>query len=412
MLTGQYEVFNLSPVQPKYNDASEIYLRYSFQYYGCPSILDSIATEVLNDTIIQLSIYHKFSGYLEPCGGDRIFSIGKLPESEYKLLYSVYAYVANPHNSQASDTLTIEIERSLAPDYQHIYEFSPLHEPFEWNKPVKLRYKYAFPNSSCKKDSMRLNIKKPHNSIQVDAFYGIGDATMPCAGYDTLNLGYLAPGDYILDLNLVGNDYGYMDSDTIPFQVSNLPESIFEMRTAKESYDTTETVFLAYQYGFPYHPCARDSVTSTFMNDSTLSIDAYYSLGDTITPCTGYDSVEIGKLAAGNYTLYFNMHSTGQVFDDKDTLRFIVDLGTAVVDNILLQNIKIYPNPVEERLNISGFERIVRFELINISGQRILLKEAKDNPITIYAGTLPKGMYVIKLLLENDVLFVKKIIIQ
>ncbi len=53
-----------------------------------------------------------------------------------------------------------------------------------------------FPTSICTLDSSTIN--NSNFQILVFAYYTIGDATLPCSSIDTLTIGNLSSGDYIL----------------------------------------------------------------------------------------------------------------------------------------------------------------------------------------------------------------------
>ena len=77
------------------------------------------------------------------------------------------------------------------------------------------------------------------------------------------------------------------------------------------------------------------------------------------------------------------------------------------------ENIKIFPNPVSERLNIlsneKSFQKIIIFD---ISGKKVIEKSflTETNQSEISTETLPSGQYFLRL--EGDSRFQKTILFQ
>lgn len=94
---------------------------------------------------------------------------------------------------------------------------------------------------------------------------------------------------------------------------------------------------------------------------------------------------------------------------------FIVDLSDVPETKIANGNLRIYPNPANETLNISGQigteEQKVRIELLNLLGERIMNYEILGGSLnfTMNMYDLPIGMYVVRLQSGTD-LWMKKIV--
>lgn len=73
--------------------------------------------------------------------------------------------------------------------------------------------------------------------------------------------------------------------------------------------------------------------------------------------------------------------------------------------------IKIYPNPVENELTFIGNESFTKVSIINVAGQQVMsVNQISNNTIAI--NSLPKGLYIIKAYTNNGALktssFIKK----
>lgn len=75
------------------------------------------------------------------------------------------------------------------------------------------------------------------------------------------------------------------------------------------------------------------------------------------------------------------------------------------------QNIEIYPNPVDQLLTIKGLSTGWKYELNNISGQRIKEGELSSGEAYISMDKVHPGTYLVKIYLR-DKHFIKKIIVK
>ena len=103
-------------------------------------------------------------------------------------------------------------------------------------------------------------------------------------------------------------------------------------------------------------------------------------------------------------------------WEGPSTSRAIVPKSVLYSDNIekntsarssITQDIAIYPNPAESRVNVISKEIINRIDIVNLQGQRIL--STSNNSIDV--GQLPSGYYFMKIALKEGVVtkkFVKK----
>jgi hypothetical protein len=67
-----------------------------------------------------------------------------------------------------------------------------------------------------------------------------------------------------------------------------------------------------------------------------------------------------------------------------------------VSDNSMVSTIRLYPNPTNETISISGFEEAANFQMYTTTGAKILVGVVKPNePIAI--DNLASGMYYIKI---------------
>lgn len=84
-------------------------------------------------------------------------------------------------------------------------------------------------------------------------------------------------------------------------------------------------------------------------------------------------------------------------------IRCIMDnLSTGTQKTEINNSIKVYPNQTSESFQISGLNCIATLKLTDISGKEILTKQISDNE-SVLISSLPKGMYLVKLITVSGV---------
>ncbi|NOX85267.1 MAG: T9SS type A sorting domain-containing protein [Chlorobi bacterium] len=71
----------------------------------------------------------------------------------------------------------------------------------------------------------------------------------------------------------------------------------------------------------------------------------------------------------------------------------------------------VYPNPASGKINISSPETVRQIELINYTGQTVLVKQANDKKITLNVNGLKPGIYIARVKTENDIV-TRKIVLK
>jgi len=110
-----------------------------------------------------------------------------------------------------------------------------------------------------------------------------------------------------------------------------------------------------------------------------------------------------------------SLGSAGQWNDLKadDSLYFIIEYPTIVsIKDADLNNVQLYPNPVNDILNVSGNSRIHNILLINSLGQTMrnikVAEETKNFQIDF--SEIKSGIYFVRILFENGNFITKKVI--
>jgi hypothetical protein len=102
----------------------------------------------------------------------------------------------------------------------------------------------------------------------------------------------------------------------------------------------------------------------------------------------------------------------------NDIAQFIVtsDLGTVYFDNVYIykgtalstakfetSNVKMYPNPVKNTLNIEANTSINKVSVYTLLGQEVLSSSPKTNAAAISTSSLAKGVYVVKTEIDGNI---------
>lgn len=115
----------------------------------------------------------------------------------------------------------------------------------------------------------------------------------------------------------------------------------------------------------------------------------------------------IGGSNSNAYIVKYSSDSSFLVpFEGGDTLNDQKPISSFINEISLTNNqLIIYPNPTKDDIYIiSTNERINSYSILNTNGQRVMNKEnIKANKEKINLSNIPKGMYIIKIITDNNV---------
>ncbi|MBW7867094.1 MAG: T9SS type A sorting domain-containing protein [Brumimicrobium sp.] len=153
---------------------------------------------------------------------------------------------------------------------------------------------------------------------------------------------------------------------------------------------------------------------------NTIKIDVYVCQSAQHMPTYIQDSIYIGFLNEGNYTViaYLRMAPCKQTYsledftlEDSDTVKFRVNEPLSIEEDMQYPYY-IFPNPAESTINIAWNHPIKgNVQIISLDGQLLLQKEIHtDNYGTsIDVSTLSKGIYLVRIPEMNQT---KKLVIE
>jgi hypothetical protein len=108
-----------------------------------------------------------------------------------------------------------------------------------------------------------------------------------------------------------------------------------------------------------------------------------------LKPLKDIDSLQITFESSDNGT--WGMNTPAYFYMDNFTT-MDANAPTAIDETVVLNNIQLYPNPANDRIYLSGENRIESLEVKDLSG-RSLLKENHSSSIDI--SSLPSGIYIL-----------------
>jgi hypothetical protein len=106
-----------------------------------------------------------------------------------------------------------------------------------------------------------------------------------------------------------------------------------------------------------------------------------------------------------------NTPPAGQDWSKDATATYSSSCPGVGVDELLESQIKIFPNPAFDFINIQADTKIDSVGLYTILGEKVLYKKIDNNSLNINITNIKTGMYVIKIKV-NDKQFCKKIIVN
>lgn len=83
--------------------------------------------------------------------------------------------------------------------------------------------------------------------------------------------------------------------------------------------------------------------------------------------------------------------------------------GTSIND-LELSEVKVFPNPVENMLNVSSVEAFDRVIIKDISGRKVKSITNKGVSASINVEQLPEGVYFVNLMNENQLVGFSKVV--
>lgn len=111
-------------------------------------------------------------------------------------------------------------------------------------------------------------------------------------------------------------------------------------------------------------------------------------------------------IAVGDFTSY------NDVGRNRITRIFGGEEEHLTTNNLIDSKIKIYPNPTSDKLFVSSSLELIRYEVFDFSGKKLLDKSFDNQNKSIEVNHLKKGIYILKLIDKNQKVQTVKFIIE
>ncbi len=179
----------------------------------------------------------------------------------------------------------------------------------------------------------------------------------------------------------------------------------------------TDIVKLNFDVSFPSELCILDSSNVT-INNFQISVFTRYTTGSSPILCHSIDTIIVGDLIEGDYSLAFTAIRTYNLVDTEcyctDTLYFTVSKVNFIQKPLSEHFFTIYPNPgnseTRVEIELSGKNNI-KIEISDLRGV-IMLSQDFSNIISkdIYLQTdkLPEGLYFINVYADKELVGIQK----
>ena len=187
----------------------------------------------------------------------------------------------------------------------------------------------------------------------------------------------------------------------------------------------TETDWLDVSAGVRYTIATKNNLSLWswgYNYSGQLGLGTSGNTSDVYIPTQVGTSLDSNKIYAGGYhALVINSDGfirgtgsnvVGQIGDgtfvQRNTFTYISCYPSVLSnENFALNELKIYPNPVNDILNFSFDKEITAVSIINLLGQEVLSKSITNNETSINVGNLTAGTYLVKVTSGNEVKTIK-----
>src|SRR5574343_181210 len=338
-----------------------------------------------------------------------------------------------------------------APSNGYIYCYSTVNDPFSANAITGTTTEtYAELNNLSPNTTYYFWVKSNCGTTQTDWVSGGSFTTYPASGcnaptqlfYDGLtsttnNIAWVAPipapsNGYIYCYSTVNDPFSanaITGTTTETYaELNNLSPNTTYYFWVKSNCGTTQTDWVS-GGSFTTYPASGcnaptqlfyDGLTSTTNNIAWVApipapsngyIYCYSTVNDpfsanAITGTTTETYAELNNLSP-NTTYYFWVKSicgttqTDWVSGSSFTTQMLTN------ESFSIKNLKLYPNPVKDILNLSFNNEITAVSIYNLLGKEVVTKSVNSNETSIDVAGLASGTYLVKVTSNNEVKTVK-----
>ncbi len=167
---------------------------------------------------------------------------------------------------------------------------------------------------------------------------------------------------------------------------------------------TSDTVYIYANIQFSSSTCDLDN-KSHLVSGFNIEASSHHCVGYLLAICNTIDTFKIDPLPLGDYSFNLNLTHGGTTLpctatvlsDDDSTFSFTVSPGgIAGLPPQPASVLNIYPNPIQDKINLSSVPDGTLYSLIDVTGKLVKSGAVKSNLIG-NLETLPAGLYFLQL---------------
>lgn len=158
---------------------------------------------------------------------------------------------------------------------------------------------------------------------------------------------------------------------------------------------------ISYRYGTSNPSANVDNLSVGFTSNEfgTVEISSHANL--TGNGVVNYISQPVTVTQSGVYKLQFNVSTAGsQGLVYLDDIR-VEQTSTMGLDNNSFKGISLYPNPMQDVLNITNIEEINKVEIYSVTGQKVYAANPNTHIVNADTSQLPGGVYIVNVTSKN-----------
>ena len=187
---------------------------------------------------------------------------------------------------------------------------------------------------------------------------------------------------------------------------------------------TTDIVKVYASVLFTSMSCDLDNQGHSTTGSSTSGY-AHHCVGMLTAMCNAIDTFNLGMLPAGSHVFDMTLTSgsggppctPGVVPDDQRNITFTVTLATGIANYNLLNNISIFPNPINTtatvRINETLKVKNAEMKIVDVMGRVVkTISSIQSNEFTFDRDKLSDGIYFYELMQGNEIIAKGKMVIE
>ncbi|MDD2550739.1 MAG: YDG domain-containing protein, partial [Bacteroidales bacterium] len=245
-----------------------------------------------------------------------------------------------------------------------------------------------------------------------------GDFTVADKGYDGTTTATIAENNLTLITTVAGDDVS-LTNVVAEFESADVGENITVSITAAELGGVDSGNYTLSLAGAPTTTATISAATSTFTVTFTVTDNSVPLEGATIsineqTLTTNIDGIATIELENGVYpysvTASDYVAQEGSITVDGAPVNEGVPLVHVGVNTSLLSNIKVYPNPFQNTINITNASDVSRVVITNIVGKVVMTVKLSQASTPVIETNLPSGIYLVTIIANDGSKVTRKMI--